>query len=105
MNQECNEFTDQVYNTLLLKGYAVSVDRSGDNFPKKIRNAQVEAFNYIGVIGKEEVKNKAVNLRRRDEEKEIGKFSIPELIKLFQTHKPLKSKKREDLEKLAFEID
>ena len=35
----------------------------------------------------------------------MGKFSIPELIKLFQTHKPLKSKKREDLEKLALEID
>ena len=51
------------------------------------------------------MKNKSVNLRKRDEEKEMGKFSIPELIKLFQTHKPLKSKKREELEKLALEVD
>lgn len=105
MNQECYEFTDLVYNTLLLKGFSVSVDKSGDNMNKKIRNAQLDAFNYICVIGKDEVKNKCVNLRRRGEEKEIGQFSIPELIKLFRTHTPLKSKKREELEKLAMEID
>ena len=94
MNPGCNEFTEQVYNTLLLKGYAVSIDKSGDNFNKKIRNAQIDAYNYIGVIGKDEVKDQTVNLRKRDEEKEMGKFSIPDLIKLFSTHKPLKSKKR-----------
>lgn len=69
MNADCNQFTEQVYNTLVLRGYAVSIDKSGDNFNKKIRNAQLEAYNYIGVIGKEEVKNKSVNLRKRDEEK------------------------------------
>ena len=96
MNKECELFTEQVYNTLLLKGFSVSIDKSGDNFNKKIRNAQIDGFNYIGVIGKEEVKNLAVNLRKRDEEKEIGKFSIPELIKLFESHQPLKSRKREE---------
>lgn len=53
MGNETLQFTEQVYNTLLLKGYSVSIDKSGDNFNKKIRNAQVEGFNYIGVIGKE----------------------------------------------------
>lgn len=97
MNADCNEFTEQVYNTLVLKGYSVNIDKSGDNFNKKIRNAQLDAYNYIGVIGKEEVKNQAINLRKRDEEKEMGKFSIAELVKLFSSHKPLKSKKREQL--------
>lgn len=41
MGVEAAEFTEQVYNTLLLKGFAVSIDKSGDNFNKKIRNAQV----------------------------------------------------------------
>ena len=94
MNKECEPFTEQVKNTLMLKGFSVNIDKSGDNFNKKIRNAQIDGFNYIGVIGKEEVKNLAVNLRKRDEEKEIGKFSIPELIKLFDSQKPPKSKKR-----------
>jgi threonyl-tRNA synthetase len=42
------------------------VDNSGDNFNKKIRNAQVDGFNFIGVIGKEEVKSQSINLRKRD---------------------------------------
>lgn len=84
MNKECNEFTEQVYNLLVLKGFSVNVDRSGDNLNKKIRNAQLDGYNYIGVIGNKDVESKAINLRKRDEEKEIGQVSIPDLIKLFE---------------------
>jgi threonyl-tRNA synthetase len=104
MNADCNDFTELVCNTLVLRGYSVNIDRSGDNFNKKIRNAQVDGYNYIGVIGNKEVENGAVNLRKRDEEKEIGKFSIAELVKLFETHKPPKSKKREELEKHSIQL-
>lgn len=52
MNADSEEFTQLIFNTLLLKGYAASTDRSGDNFNKKIRNAQVKGYNFIGVIGK-----------------------------------------------------
>jgi threonyl-tRNA synthetase len=95
MGSDAEEFTEEVYNTLLLQGYSVGVDRSGDTFNKKIMNAQKEGFNYIGVIGKAEVQEKAINLRKRDEAKEIGKVSIPELLKLFEGLRPIKSKKRE----------
>jgi threonyl-tRNA synthetase len=74
-----------VYNTLLLKGYAVEVDRTSDNFNKKIRNAQLASFNFIGVIGKEEMKKESINLRKRDDAKEMGLFSIDELLKLLST--------------------
>lgn len=84
---------------MLLKNYAVSIDNSGDKLDKKIRNAQLENYNFIGVIGKEEVASQTVNLRRRDEEKEIGKFTIPEVLALFDGLRPIKSKKREALEK------
>lgn len=77
MSADAMEFTEQVYNTLLLREYSVSIDRSGDNFNRKIRNAQVEAYNFIGVIGKEEVQSGTINLRKRDEEKEMGRFTIP----------------------------
>lgn len=66
MSNEASEFTNQVYNTLMLRDYSVAIDNSGDNFNRKIRNAQVEAYNYIGVIGKEEVISGTVNLRKRD---------------------------------------
>lgn len=67
MGADAQEFTQHVHNTLLLKGYAVDIDQSGDNFNKKIRNAQVEGYNFIGVIGKEELKTQSINLRKRDE--------------------------------------
>lgn len=40
---------------LTLKGFSVEVDSSGDKLDKKIRNAQVEGFNYIGVVGPKEL--------------------------------------------------
>lgn len=104
MNADCMEFTEQVHNTLLLKDYSVSIDKSGDKFNMKIRNAQVDGFNFIGVIGKEEVISGTVNLRKRDEEKEIGKFSVAEIVRLFETLKAPKSKKREELEKLSIAL-
>lgn len=52
MSKDALEFTEQVYNTLILQGYSPSIDNSGDNFNKKIRNAVVDGYNYVGVIGK-----------------------------------------------------
>jgi hypothetical protein len=51
------------------------------------------------VIGKEEAKDNSVNLRKRDEAKEIGKVTIPDLLNLFESLRPIKSKRREVLEK------
>lgn len=51
----------------MLKGFSVQIDNSGDKLDKKIRNAQIEAFNYIGVIGQKERDDKTITLRKRDE--------------------------------------
>lgn len=70
------------------------MDKSGDTFNKKIMNAQKDGFNFIGVIGKQEMKEKSINLRKRDEAKEMGKVTIPELLTLFEGLRPIKSKRR-----------
>jgi threonyl-tRNA synthetase len=57
----------------------------------------LEGYNYLAVIGKEEAADNSVNLRKRDETKEIGKISIPDLLKLFESHRPPISKRREEL--------
>lgn len=49
------ELADAIEQCLILKGYSVAVDKSGDKLDKKIRNAQLEAYNYIGVLGQKEV--------------------------------------------------
>ena len=51
-----------------MHGYAVHMDNSGDKIDKKIRNAQLDAYNFIGVVGPKEVENGTITLRRRDEE-------------------------------------
>ena len=99
------QLAEQLKVTLLLRGFSVEVDLSGDKLDKKIRNAQIEAFNYIGVIGKKESEDNTVTLRRRDEEEPFGTLSIGEIVKLFEQHsEPIKSKKRIELENRAFKL-
>ena len=90
---ECFAFSMEVYNALLLKGYAVSIDNSNDKFNAKIRNAQLEGFNFIGVIGPAEVKEMSITLRKRDDDK-FEKYSIEKMLEMFQSMKPPKSRKR-----------
>jgi threonyl-tRNA synthetase len=41
------EYAKQIRNTFLEAGFFVDVDDSGDTMNKKIRNAQVENYNFI----------------------------------------------------------
>ena len=43
------------------------MDGRGESLAKKVRKAQMEHFNYVGVIGKEEVREGRVSLRKRGE--------------------------------------
>ena len=50
----------------MLEGFAVHIDNSGDKLDKKIRNAQLDGYNFTGVIGPKEVENGTITLRKRD---------------------------------------
>ena len=104
IGKEAKEFAEQVYNTLLLSNYSVAVDNSGDQLAKKVRNSQLEGYNFIGVIGPEEIKDKQINLRKRDQEEPIGKFDVPSLLKMFSEAKPPKSRKRLEIEEKSFKV-
>ena len=94
------EFAEAIENCLILKGYAVHVDKSGDKLDKKIRNAQIEGYNYIGVIGQKELEDKTITLRKRDEKEPFGTIKVTELIKLMEEQsQPPKSKRRMQMEK------
>ena len=82
----------------MLNNYSVAIDNSGDQLAKKVRNGQVEGFNFIGVIGPEECKEKQINLRKRDQEEPIGKFDVAGILKMFSESKPPKSRKRLEIE-------
>jgi threonyl-tRNA synthetase len=48
-------------------GMHVEVDVSGNTLQKKVRSAQLAQFNFIFVVGDEEVKGRMVNVRYRDD--------------------------------------
>jgi threonyl-tRNA synthetase len=56
-------------------GFHVVADISDNSYKKKIANGQVEQYNIILVCGKQEVVNRTVNVRTRDN-KQHGEKSI-----------------------------
>jgi len=65
------------------KKYHVKVDNSNNTLSKMIRNAEVEKYNYILVVGEKEETNSTVNVRYRDK-KEKKEVLLDNLIKEFE---------------------
>jgi threonyl-tRNA synthetase len=55
------------------------LDNSSKTLQKKIRDNQLAQYNYILVVGKEEVENKTVNVRTRDNQVH-GAKTLPQLL-------------------------
>ena len=71
-------------------------DGSGNTMNKKIRNAQLEQYNYILVVGKTEQENGTVNVRSRDNQI-LGEFSVADLIERFKKLQESKTNSNEAL--------
>lgn len=61
----------------------VDIDETDRTLQKRIREAQLAQYNYILVVGNEEVESKTVNVRVRDSKDGLGKMEIPALIDMF----------------------
>ncbi len=68
MNKDCLEYAEKLKKTLVLRKYAVFIDSTGNKIDKKIRMAQMDCYNFIGVIGPEEMKENKITLRKHGEE-------------------------------------
>ena len=81
---------------LKYKGYQVYLDKSSATLQKKIRNAQLAQYNYIGVIGQEEVNGNTIKIRSREGEI-IGDYTMNKLLEFFISLEPKPSKVETDL--------
>ena len=65
VNSKCDEATFEYLKYLddLFGDYNVKMDLSSNTFSKKIRNAEMQGFHYIFVIGDKEVKNGTISYR------------------------------------------
>lgn len=51
MSKDQYEYAEKLEKALMLRGFSVAIDKSGDKLDKKVRNAQIESFNFFGVVG------------------------------------------------------
>eukprot|EP00929_Paragymnodinium_shiwhaense_P044179 TRINITY_DN2266_c0_g1_i1.p1 TRINITY_DN2266_c0_g1~~TRINITY_DN2266_c0_g1_i1.p1 ORF type:complete len:923 (-),score=247.56 TRINITY_DN2266_c0_g1_i1:189-2903(-) len=73
-------YAKYVRDTLHSHGFHAEADLSKKRMQKKVREAQVDQWNYIMVVGKEEEERTCVNLRMRGETKPVGERDLAELI-------------------------
>lgn len=61
-----SEYAHQVAKQVKKAGFICDIDESNESVSKKVRNAQMAQINYMLTIGDQELENKTVNLRTRD---------------------------------------
>jgi threonyl-tRNA synthetase len=89
-------YARQVKEKIYAAGFECDFDSdSGTTLNKKIRNAQLENYNFILVIGEKEQKSGTVNIRTRDN-KVHGEMSVEEVIKRFAEMQESKTNQAEE---------
>ena len=78
------------------EGFEVELDRSNAQLNKKIRNAQLDQWNFILVAGEDEVRDGQVDIRSREGQR-IGKMRIDELAQYFKSLSPKPSRSHDNL--------
>jgi len=73
------DYSQEVFEELKQNGFEVEIDRTDNSLSKKVRNAQLNQFNYIVVIVQEEVEERSINIRTRTG-KPLGKQTTQEFI-------------------------
>lgn len=73
-------YADEVAAKVRERGYHVSVDHAQESVSKKVRNAQLNQFNYILVVGDQETEHKTVTVRTREGEV-LGASSLDDFLK------------------------
>ncbi|KAB7499883.1 Threonine--tRNA ligase, cytoplasmic [Armadillidium nasatum] len=75
-----DDYAKSVRDTLYEAGFEVDVNLdSGETLNKKIRNAQLEQYNFIFVVGEKEKEHGTVNVRTRDN-KVHGEHTVSDVI-------------------------
>jgi hypothetical protein len=80
------------------------VDKGGHTLQKKIVLAEQQEYNYILVVGKDEMAANSVDVRTRERER-LGKFHITKLIDFFKNLAPPKSSKENKIIEEMFKED
>jgi len=67
LNEKADDYAKEIYEKLFDLGYRVEMDLRHESIGRKVRDASIERFNYIVSIGENEMKNKSLAMKVRDE--------------------------------------
>ncbi|KAF9467154.1 hypothetical protein BDZ94DRAFT_1156687 [Collybia nuda] len=73
------EYASEVADRLSALGLYADVDNGENTLPKKIRNGEIAQYNFILVVGQEELDARSVNVRNRDD---VGSKAKTEMVPL-----------------------
>lgn len=88
------EYAEEVKKTLWDAGMFADVDLSDETLPKKVRNGEIAQYNFILVVGSEEMDGRSVNVRNRDDVGVKGKAATITLEDITRQMVALKEERR-----------
>lgn len=91
-----NEYAEEVRQKLHDAGFYADVDVTGNTLQKKVRNGQVQKYNFIFIVGEQEATEKSVNIRNRDIQDLQGKNEAISLDLVIEQLIKLRDSKRND---------
>lgn len=73
------DYASEVQRRLSAAGLWTDVDNGENTLQKKVRNGELAQYNFILVVGQEELDGQAVNVRNRDDvgEKKTRAATVP----------------------------
>ncbi len=77
------EYAEKVYKELLDQNLRVKIDKSNEKLGAKIRDAELEKIPFMVIIGKKEVEQNLISVRKHGVG-DIGKMSLTDLIKTLE---------------------
>ncbi|KAK9470279.1 uncharacterized protein V1510DRAFT_423462 [Dipodascopsis tothii] len=67
------EYAEEVRAALFAAGLYADADCSGNTLQKKVRTGQLQQYNFILIVGEQELNARAVNVRNRDDKNQQSK--------------------------------
>lgn len=90
------DYAQKVRDQLWDAGFYADVDLTGNTLQKKVRNGQMMKYNFIFIVGEQEMEEKSVNIRNRDVMEQQGKNATVILDTVIQQLQQLREEKRND---------
>jgi threonyl-tRNA synthetase len=84
VSEEHIEYAQKVNMILRYNGFHSDVDSSNLSIRKKVKKSQLAQWNYMLVVGQEEIDSKMVDIRSRNSER-LGKKSISDLVSMLKS--------------------